>query len=77
MASSSRQECTAGQWSSQGPRKTIPEARESTYALVQKIQIPNARYRQDIGVRLFEHDLERLITLGLISDCRPPVRGTR
>ena len=60
-----------------GSAKTIPEARESTYALVQKIQIPNARYRQDIGVRLFEHDLERLITLGLISDCRPPVRGIR
>ena len=59
-----------------GSGNTIPTARESAYALVKKTLVPNARYRQDIGVKLFEHDLERLITLGLIPDCPPLVGST-
>ena len=57
-----------GEHNSNGPK--------SAYALVKKILVPNARYRQDIGVKLFEHDLERLFTLGLIPDCPPLVGST-
>jgi phosphoribosylamine--glycine ligase len=51
-----------------GSGKTISTARESAYELVKKILIPNARYRHDIGAKLLKHDLERLTTLGLVSE---------
>jgi len=45
---------------------TIEEARRDVYARVDKVVIPNARYRNDIGLRLIDRDMERLRQLGWI-----------
>jgi phosphoribosylamine---glycine ligase len=46
---------------------TIPESRAAVYQRVEKIVIPNMRYRKDIGTRLMEHDWAKLTQLGLVS----------
>ena len=46
---------------------TIEAARKAAYARARKVIIPNSRYRNDIGVRLIEHDLGEMQRLGLIS----------
>ncbi len=50
-----------------GVADTIEAARSSAYERVRKVVIPNARYRNDIGVRLIEHDLATMRKLGLLS----------
>ena len=48
-----------------GVADSIEAARQTAYARVRKVVIPNARYRNDIGVRLMERDLETMRRLGL------------
>jgi phosphoribosylamine--glycine ligase len=50
-----------------GTGTTIEEARTAAYSRVEKVVIPNARYRNDIGMRLIEGDWERLKTLGWVE----------
>jgi len=47
---------------------TIEAARESSYGVVRKIVIPNARYRNDIGERLMHKDLDTLKRLGWFAE---------
>jgi phosphoribosylamine--glycine ligase len=49
-----------------GLGKSIDEAREQAYRRVGKVVIPNARYRNDIGVRLIDHELAEMRRLGLL-----------
>jgi phosphoribosylamine---glycine ligase len=44
---------------------SIDAARKAAYSRVQKVVIPNSRYRNDIGVRLIERDLSAMRRLGL------------
>ncbi|HMF87684.1 MAG TPA: phosphoribosylglycinamide synthetase C domain-containing protein [Gemmatimonadaceae bacterium] len=48
-----------------GLAESIEAARQTAYARVRKVVIPNSRYRNDIGVRLMERDLEEMRRLGL------------
>ena len=48
-----------------GVAETIHAAREAAYARVAKVIIPNSRYRNDIGVRLLDRDLDQMRRLGL------------
>ncbi len=48
---------------------TVTEARRAAYARVDRIVIPNMRYRRDIGQRLIDTDEARLDTLGLLDPC--------
>jgi phosphoribosylamine--glycine ligase len=43
-----------------GVGDSIEAAREAAVALVDKVIIPNARYRCDIGQKLIDGDLERI-----------------
>ncbi|MFL5500994.1 MAG: phosphoribosylglycinamide synthetase C domain-containing protein [Gemmatimonadaceae bacterium] len=45
---------------------SIEAARETAYRRVRKVVIPNSRYRNDIGVRLIERDIDKMRQLGLI-----------
>lgn len=47
---------------------TIDAARESTYGVVRKIVVPNARYRNDIGEKLMREDLDTLKRLGWLAE---------
>jgi phosphoribosylamine---glycine ligase len=49
-----------------GLGESIEAAREEAYRRVGKVVIPNARYRNDIGVRLIDRDLAEMRRLGLI-----------
>ena len=49
-----------------GVADTIEAARTAAYGRVRKVIIPNSRYRNDIGVRLIEHDLAEMRRLGLV-----------
>ena len=49
-----------------GVAGTIEAAREVAYNRVRKVAIPNARYRNDIGVRLIERDMQAMQRLGLV-----------
>lgn len=49
-----------------GVGDTIEAAREIAYRRVHKVVIPNSRYRNDIGVRLIESDLDDMRRFGLI-----------
>jgi phosphoribosylamine--glycine ligase len=51
-----------------GIGKTIQEARENVYRLVDKIVIPKMFYRTDIGVRFIERDRELLKKWGYLTD---------
>lgn len=46
---------------------TIEESRRAAYERVDKVVIPNMRYRQDIGLRLIQHDFAKLQQLGLVA----------
>lgn len=46
---------------------TIEEARKVAYDRIDKIVIPNARYRKDIGVRLMDADWSKLRELGWVK----------
>ena len=50
-----------------GVAMMIEEARRKSYEVVQKVVIPNARYRNDIGARLLAGDLATLERLGYIG----------
>ena len=50
-----------------GTGATIEEARTAAYDRVDKVVIPNARYRKDIGVRLMSIDWSRLEKLGIVQ----------
>lgn len=50
-----------------GTGTTIEEARREVYERVNKVVIPNARYRNDIGVRLMEIDWARLAQMGWVE----------
>ena len=58
----------AGQWWSPVPARTVIEARDRANQLADRVIIPNARYRRDIGDRLASGDLERVINLGLLDE---------
>jgi len=49
-----------------GIADSIESARRIAYERVRKVVIPNARYRNDIGVRLIEYDMAEMQRLGLI-----------
>ena len=49
-----------------GVADSIEEARKLAYGRVRKVAIPNARYRNDIGVRLIERDRDEMRRLGLL-----------
>jgi phosphoribosylamine---glycine ligase len=49
-----------------GLGESIEAAREEAYRRVGKVVIPNARYRNDIGVRLIDRDLAEMRRLALI-----------
>jgi phosphoribosylamine---glycine ligase len=49
-----------------GLGESIEAAREQAYRRVGKVVIPNARYRNDIGVRLIDRDLAEMRRLGLM-----------
>lgn len=49
-----------------GVGETIEEARRDVYGRVEKVVIPNARYRNDIGSKLIERDWEHLREMGWI-----------
>ncbi|MDP9202711.1 MAG: phosphoribosylamine--glycine ligase [Gemmatimonadota bacterium] len=48
-----------------GVAETIEAARARAYERVRKVVIPNSRYRNDIGVRLIDRDLDEMRRLGL------------
>ncbi len=50
-----------------GTGTTIEEARRAAYGTVDKVVIPNGRYRNDIGARLIERDWSRLKALGWVG----------
>ena len=50
-----------------GTGQTIEAARDAANALADKIVIPNARYRRDIGTRLIEGDLETIEAWDLLD----------
>ena len=50
-----------------GTGDTIAVARDAANALAEKIIVPNARYRSDIGQRLLQGDFGKLQAWGLID----------
>ncbi len=50
-----------------GTGDTVEEACERTYALAQKVVVPNLRYRTDIGEHVASHDLAYLKNLGYLE----------
>ena len=50
-----------------GTGTTIDKARAAAYSRVDKVVIPNARYRNDIGMRLIDGDWARLVALGWVE----------
>jgi len=51
-----------------GVGNTVAEARARAYGTVERIVIPNARYRDDIGERLIRNDLDTLARLGWLTE---------
>jgi phosphoribosylamine--glycine ligase len=51
-----------------GTGSTVRQARDRANKLADRIIIPNARYRRDIGDRLMGGELERVSALGLLTD---------
>ena len=50
-----------------GVGNTIEDARRAAYDRVDKVVIPNGRYRRDIGLRLNEQDWATLRNLGWVE----------
>ena len=60
-----------------GSGRTIESARRNAYRLIDRVHIPNMRFRRDIGERLISADYAKMKSLGLLGDefrspCRPP-----
>ena len=51
-----------------GTGPTIAEAQADAYRLVQRVVIPDVRYRNDIGAKLIAGDFQSLEQLGLLQD---------
>jgi phosphoribosylamine---glycine ligase len=51
-----------------GTGRTVREASDMANQLAERVIIPNARYRKDIGARLAAGDLERVIKLGFLEE---------
>ena len=49
-----------------GVADSVESARRVAYDRVRKVVIPNTRYRNDIGVRLIDHDMIEMQRLGLL-----------
>jgi phosphoribosylamine--glycine ligase len=49
-----------------GTGATVRQARDRANELAERVIIPNARYRRDIGDRLIAGDLDRVRRLGLL-----------
>ena len=47
---------------------TVEDARENAYHVVNKIVIPSARYRNDIGERVMSESLGELERLGWLAE---------
>jgi phosphoribosylamine--glycine ligase len=47
-----------------GAGPTVHDARRDVYSRVDKVVIPNVRYRNDIGMKLIERDQAKLRELG-------------
>ena len=56
-----------------GTGRTVIEARDRANHLADRVIIPNARYRRDIGDRLASDELSRVVRLGLLEDRSQPV----
>jgi phosphoribosylamine--glycine ligase len=50
-----------------GTGKTIEEARHAANYLAERVVVPNARYRRDIGQRLIDCEFEKVEALGLLD----------
>jgi phosphoribosylamine---glycine ligase len=50
-----------------GTGASVQDAREVAYSRVQKVVIPNCRYRNDIGLRLIQEDYATMKRLGWLS----------
>ena len=50
-----------------GTGTTIEEAQAAAYGRVDKVVIPNGRYRNDIGARLIERDWAKLKATGWVE----------
>jgi phosphoribosylamine--glycine ligase len=50
-----------------GTGSTVEAASANAYRLARKVIVPNLRYRNDIGQRVCQGDLERLASLGYIG----------
>ncbi len=61
-----------------GCGRTIQSARRDAYRLIERVHIPNMRYRRDIGERLIAADYAKVNSLGLLAgeievSHRPPL----
>jgi phosphoribosylamine---glycine ligase len=50
-----------------GTGETIEAARDATNTLADKVVVPNARYRRDIGARLIDDEFRKVEALGLLD----------
>ncbi len=50
-----------------GTGASVGEARDAAYQLARKVIVPNLRYRDDIGARVIDHDLDALAHLGYLA----------
>ena len=55
-----------------GTGETVAAARDAANALADKVVVPNARYRRDIGQRLIGGEFEQVEALGLLSGGQSP-----
>ena len=55
-----------------GTGETVAAARDAANALADKVVVPNARYRRDIGQRLIGGEFEQIEVLGLLSSGQSP-----
>jgi len=51
-----------------GTGQTVEEARNAAYRVVDKVAVPNLRYRNDIGDRVAARDLGLLRKWGILPD---------
>ena len=51
-----------------GCGRTIQSARRDAYRLIERVHIPNMRYRRDIGERLIAADYAKVNALGLLGN---------
>lgn len=50
-----------------GTGETVEAARDAANALAEKVVVPNARYRRDIGTRLIEGEFAKVEAWGLLD----------